>query len=632
MISLMLKYKNKVALITGGGTGIGQTIAKRFVENGASVIILGRREQPLIETSNALKEIISRVDGEKSNAFVKIFAGIDVANEKNITDMFDTIKNENIIVDYIINNAGVSGPVTCFANSPLEEFKNTIGIHLTGTFWTSVQALKVMKEGKIITISTFFTEERPLEQRPYRFRSPYTASQGAKNRLAEAMSWELVDKKITSIATNPGPVHSDRIYKTVYPKAAAEFMRVSGFEDLGPELVDYANKQIIDLLGEEQNTIKEGIAKAAKNILSRNDESGNHHSLNEEKLVETLTNLLNKIQKISEKIQNNTSHMIADRQFLSQDQVAQMVLNLCDDDIAAILNGKVIPGDRVFYPVKPHIGAMPTSITDSNVTGNNSQIKNRYEGKVVIFTIHATDDADVKRVQELAQYVKENGGNVACFISKDTAKEYQDMISEKFHSHVINLNDPEQVTRWLNTAKNNIGQISGVIHITGRLPKIEKLVEMTRGQWEELIEKFIITPAIVAQQSLEHFVPGGKKDPRLFKDAKGRIIIVGPDLPVAEKKSKAQNGKESTDRTGIKRAQAEVFRGALRPFTATVNQELGDVLKSKIRLFLVLPGSVSGTQPDNQNIVKALDYFILPEYEASSSLSSQVIFCVDEKR
>ena len=46
------------------------------------------------------------------------------------------------------------------------------------------------------------------------------------------MSWELVDKKIISIATNPGPVHSDRIYKTVYPKAASEFMRVSGFEDL----------------------------------------------------------------------------------------------------------------------------------------------------------------------------------------------------------------------------------------------------------------------------------------------------------------------------------------------------------------------------------------------------------------
>ena len=68
--------------------------------------------------------------------------------------MFDTIKNDNVNIDYIINNAGVSGPVTCFPNAPLNDFKSTIGIHLTGTFWGSVQALKVMKEGgKIITIS-----------------------------------------------------------------------------------------------------------------------------------------------------------------------------------------------------------------------------------------------------------------------------------------------------------------------------------------------------------------------------------------------------------------------------------------------------------------------------------------------
>ena len=225
-----MKFQGKTALITGSGTGIGKAIATKFVENGASVIILGRRREPLEAASKDLEQIISEKNSEAS---VKIFAGIDVADELAMNKMFDTIKNDNVNIDYIINNAGVSGPVTCFPNAPLNDFKSTIGIHLTGTFWGSVQALKVMKEGgKIITISTFFTEERPLEQRPYRFRSPYTAAQGAKNRLAEAMSWELTDKGIISIATNPGPVHSDRIYKTVYPKAAAEFMRVSGFERL----------------------------------------------------------------------------------------------------------------------------------------------------------------------------------------------------------------------------------------------------------------------------------------------------------------------------------------------------------------------------------------------------------------
>ena len=48
--------------------------------------------------------------------------------------------------------------------------------------------------------------------------------------------------------------------------------------------------------------------------------------------------------------------MIANKEFLAQGQVAETVLNLCDDEIAKIVNGKVMPGDRVFYPVKPHIG------------------------------------------------------------------------------------------------------------------------------------------------------------------------------------------------------------------------------------------------------------------------------------
>ena len=281
----MLKFQGKVALVTGSGTGIGQAIAKKFIENGASVIILGRRREPLEETSVMLKEIISKVN---SDAHVKIFSGVDVSDEVGINEMFDTLKKENITVDYVINNAGVSGPVTCFANAPLDEFKSAVDIHLTGTFWGSVQALKVMKEnGKIVTISTFFTEERPLEQRPYRFRSPYTASQGAKNRLVEAMSWELTDKKIISIGTNPGPVHSDRIYKTVYPKAAAEFLRVSGFEDLTPVQVDAANKELLPLLGEDQNIVKEGIAKAAQKL---SKENGKDIS----KLTVTLGNLLNK--------------------------------------------------------------------------------------------------------------------------------------------------------------------------------------------------------------------------------------------------------------------------------------------------------------------------------------------------
>ena len=353
----MLKFQNKTVLVTGSGTGIGQAITKKFVENGASAIILGRRKEPLVETAKMLEEIIKE---KQSSATIKIFDGVDVSDEKAVTGMFDSLKNENVNLDVVVNNAGVSGPVTCFAHAPMEQFKSTVDIHLTGTFWTSVQALKVMKKGaKIITISTFFAEERPLEQRPYRFRGPYTASQGAKNRLVEAMSWELLEKGVMSIGTNPGPVHSDRIYKTVYPKAASEFLRVSGFEDLSPSEVEAANNEIVGLLGESDETIKTGIKAAAEKLGKKET---------------TLTNLLDKVKGIAEKIQKNTSTMIPDQQFLSQEQVATTVLTLSDDDQAKILNGKIIPGDRVFYPVKSHIRSSVPKSEKNNLDGKKNDL------------------------------------------------------------------------------------------------------------------------------------------------------------------------------------------------------------------------------------------------------------------
>jgi len=558
----MLKFQNKVVLVTGSGTGIGQAITKKFVENGSSAIILGRRREPLEETAKMLEEIIK---DKQSNAFVKIFDGVDVSDEKAVNEMFDALKSKNINLDVVVNNAGVSGPVTCFAHAPLDDFRSTVDIHLTGTFWTSVQALKVMKEGaKIITISTFFAEERPLEQRPYRFRSPYTASQGAKNRLVEAMSWELTEKGIISIGTNPGPVHSDRIYKTVYPKAASEFLRVSGFEDLTPIEVEAANTEIIGLLGEDDEIIKAGIKSAAQKLVGEGEDAA--------KLETTLTSLLNKIQSIAEKIQKNTSTMIPDQQFLSQEQVATTVLTLSDDALSKILNGKVIPGDRVFYPVKPHITSSIPKVE-----------KNIWNGKTCMITYDEKDEVFSDRGTSLKSMIEENGGKV-------------------MHTTQPHLNKGEKFDLF--------------IHLTGNVPNFSKLTELSRDEWDKLIDKFINTPAMVAQHAMDATVPDGSGDPRLFKDAKGRIIIIGPDLPAGKKIS------------GHERAKVEVFRGALRPFATTVNQELSDVLKSNVRVFLILPGTVDGKEPNNENIMNAINYLMTDE----SQSSSEVIFYPDETR
>jgi len=542
----MLKFQNKTVLVTGSGTGIGQAITKKFVENGASAIVLGRRKEPLEETAKMLEGIIKE---KQSNATVKIFDGVDVSDENAVTGMFDALKSENVNLDVVVNNAGVSGPVTCFAHAPMDEFRSTVDIHLTGTFWTSVQALKVMKEGaKIITISTFFAEERPLEQRPYRFRGPYTASQGAKNRLVEAMSWELTEKGIISIGTNPGPVHSDRIYKTVYPKAASEFLRVSGFEELTPTEVESANKEILGLLGEDDETVKAGIKSAAQKL-------GNKET--------TLTNLLNKVKNIAEKIQKNTSTMIPDQQFLSQEQVATTVLTLADDAQAKILNGKIIPGDRVFYPVKSHIRSSVPKVEKNNLDGK----------RVCIIAA----DGNEERISSITSMIEEKGGQVTL---EDT------------------------------------GDVDLFIHGTGNVPNFPKLTELSRDEWDKLVNQFINTPAMITQSALDTFVPGGSDDPRKFKDVKGRIVIIGPALPAGKKIS------------GHERAKVEVFRGALRPFATTVNQELSDVLKSNVRAFLILPGTVDGKEPNDENIVNTINYLMSDE----AGSSSEVIFCPDETR
>ncbi len=594
----MLKFQNKIVVITGSGTGIGKAIAIKFAENGANIVILGRRKEPLEEAAKELEQVISKAN---SKSFVKIFPGVDVSDEEGVSKMFDDLKKSHGVVDIVVNNAGVSGPVTCFPNAPISEFKSTVGIHLTGTFWTSTQAIKTMKAGsKIVTISTFFTEERPYEQRPYRFRSPYTASQGAKNRLAEAMSWEITDKKIISIATNPGPVHSDRIYKTVYPKAAAEFMRVSGFESLTPEEVEAVNVDILPLLGEDENTVKQGIAQAAaklaksKSITSESDI---------QKLGTTISALLAKIQSIAEKVQNNTSKMIADEQFLTQQQVAETVMMLSDDNISQILNGKVIPGDRVFYPVKPHIAC---SIPETQAN---------FGSKVVVFAVDATDESDVARTEFLAQKIESAGGKTVILISKTSPKVAEERLS-KFHSHVMDLTNQESVKRMLNTATQKVGPISSVIYITGKVSQASKFVDLSRKDWDAMVDKFINTPAIFMQESIGTFVPGGAKNPPLFKGKEGSMIIIGPDMPAGPKV------------TGAERARVEVFRGALRPFATTVNQELSDVLKSKLRMYLVLPGSVEGTESSNDNIMKAINYLT----SGKPVNNAEIIYYPDETR
>jgi hypothetical protein len=106
------------------------------------------------------------------------------------------------------------------------------------------------------------------------------------------------------------------------------------------------------------------------------------------------------------------------------------------------------------------------------------------------------------------------------------------------------------------------------------------------------------------------------EEPVKYKDSKGTIVIVGPDAPAGKKTS------------GVLRARADVFRGALRPYTATVNQELGDVLGSSIKLHLVLAGNSEGTEPDAARLHNS----ILNLAAGAALRRNEAIFYVDEVR
>jgi NAD(P)-dependent dehydrogenase (short-subunit alcohol dehydrogenase family) len=586
------KFANKVVLVTGSGTGIGQAIAKKFAENGASIILLGRRKEPLEETQSELENIVISAG---SRGKIRIFPGVDVSDETSITKMFSTISKEIGPVDILVNNAGVSGPVKLFTNSNFPEFKECIMIHLTGTFWTTLKCIENMEKGsKVITISTFFTEENKYEQRPYRFRTPYTSAQGAKNRLAEAFAWELVPDGIQSVATNPGPVHSDRIYKTVYPKAAAEFLRIGGFPGLSSIEIEKILQRLLNVLGEDQTAVNKEMDLVIQEVFDKGIKNEDYKL----KLTLRLGQLLLKTQEIAEKIQLNTKKMIVDNEFLSQEEVAEMVLNLSSEKMSKLLNGKIVPNDRVFYPTKPIIG---TFIHQNQIDTSD---------KVIVLIINSSSEKDHKRAKLIANSLVNKIKQLVILTKNTKDLDYY----KEFHSHFVNLSSEGDVKKIFKLVRNKFSAIDGVILLTGEFDYGVALKSLERKQWDQLVEDYLFVPALITRESVISMSPEGAiSEPSLFKGSKGSITVVGPDSPIGDKIS------------GVVRARSEIFRGALRPFNATVNQELRDVIKSNIRQYLLLAGNIEGCQPDDEKITKLILNIL-----SQTSGNNQTIIYVDE--
>ena len=319
-----------------------------------------------------------------------------------------------------------------------------------------------------------------------------------------------------------------------------------------------------------------------------------------EKLFGTISNMLAKIQEIAEKIQNNTSKMIVDGQFLRQEDVAQMVLNLSDEDISKLINGRIMPNDHIFYPVKPIIG---TSLKDYE--------RDSIKSKVVVLTTTSSATKDLDRVEKFARILTSIGVEKIVILTGNQS----DLVRFKdFHSHCIDLSSEENVRRIFKTARTKFGALDAVIHFTGDYDYDTSLSSLSRKQWDSLVENFIDIPALITKEAVNTMAGEiAVEDPIMYKGSKGVLVIVGPDAPTGKKLS------------GVIRARSEVFRGALRPYTATVNQELREVLGSNIRLFLILGGNIEGASPDMDNLMNSLLSLI-----SDSLKRNETIYYIDE--
>lgn len=185
-----MRLSGKIALITGGGTGVGLDIAKKYVEEGAYVYITGRRE-------NKLQEAVSTI-GKNIDYVVA-----DVTKKEDMEKVAEKIKNEKGNLDILIANAGV-GNYIAIEDVTLEEFNRVMYTNVLGTYYCAQVCLPLMKEGSTIILNTSVTASLGLPN-----FSLYIAAKSAMKSFIHTWTNELRDRKIRVNALAPGIIPTD---------------------------------------------------------------------------------------------------------------------------------------------------------------------------------------------------------------------------------------------------------------------------------------------------------------------------------------------------------------------------------------------------------------------------------------
>lgn len=191
----------KIALITGGGSGIGRAAAILFANEGAKVIVANRR----IDNGNETVEMIQKAGGEA------IFVQTDISKPEQVENLISTIVQKYGRLDCAFNNGGVDGKPAPIVDCEEEDWDMIIDINLKGTFLLMKYEIKQMLlqgYGSIVNMSSVCgTIARPN-------RCAYNASRHGVEGLTKTAALEYSSKGIRTNAVAPGSIKTDIFYRS----------------------------------------------------------------------------------------------------------------------------------------------------------------------------------------------------------------------------------------------------------------------------------------------------------------------------------------------------------------------------------------------------------------------------------
>jgi NAD(P)-dependent dehydrogenase (short-subunit alcohol dehydrogenase family) len=185
----MQKLKGKVALVTGGSAGIGLAIAKRFADEGAHVVILGRRRDALDAAAAEIGRDVTAVQG-------------DAASLADLDRLFTTVKQTKGLLDVVVANAGLVEHATIETATP-DHFDRTFALNARGVFFTVQKALPLMTRGGSIVLVSSGAHAKGIPT-----LGAYAATKAALRSFARTWAVELKDRRIRVNTLSPGAIET----------------------------------------------------------------------------------------------------------------------------------------------------------------------------------------------------------------------------------------------------------------------------------------------------------------------------------------------------------------------------------------------------------------------------------------